>query len=96
MMDENGELWNEVPPHLARLKREHPDEPIDPETPPQREIIEAIKFLQQQHLPGSLLGKWQFPLPGIEVCRPPMMFPTTCRPRPGNGPDAGGAASAIL
>jgi hypothetical protein len=65
--NENDEAWDEIPTHLAKLKEEHPDDPIDPELPPQRRIVQAIRFLKQEHLPGSLLGKWQFPIPHVEV-----------------------------
>ncbi|KAH7385416.1 hypothetical protein DE146DRAFT_636009 [Phaeosphaeria sp. MPI-PUGE-AT-0046c] len=74
---ENAHVWEneEMPAHLLRLKKQNPDKAIDPDTPPQTGVVHAIRYLQQMHLPGSLLGEWQFPLPDIEVFRPPVMFP---------------------
>jgi hypothetical protein len=81
IMDENDEDQNYLPPHLIKLKRNNPNQPIDTDMPPQYRIVEAIKFLKEQKLPGSLLGMWQFPLPEIEVFRSPMMFSAALRPR---------------
>jgi len=76
-MEENNHVWNddEIPEHLQRLKRMNPDAAIDPEMSPEAGVVRAIKFLKQQHLPGSLLGEWQMPLPNVEVFRTPTMFP---------------------
>ncbi|OAL03152.1 hypothetical protein IQ06DRAFT_292370 [Phaeosphaeriaceae sp. SRC1lsM3a] len=77
IVQENAHVWEteDIPAHLLRLKREDPDKAIDPDTPPQTGVVHAIRYLQQMHLPGSLLSEWQFPLPNIEVFRPPVMFP---------------------
>jgi hypothetical protein len=91
-MNDNSAIWTEtgeIPEHLLRTKRAYPNKIIDPEEPPQAEIVKAIKYLKQVHLPGSLLGKWQFPLPDIEVFRPPMMFPAPPRPAFGHNEPVG-------
>jgi len=67
---ENGKVWNSTPIYLLEYKRHHPDDPIDPDMPPAREIVKAIRFLRQHHLAGNLLGEWQMPLPPAKVCRP--------------------------
>lgn len=69
ILDENSKVWNiedDVPLYLREFKRLHPDDVIDPDMPPERELVKAIRFLRQEHLPGSLLGEWQFPFPSIE------------------------------
>jgi hypothetical protein len=75
IMEENDRVWDEIPEHLLRLKRENPGIVLDEDTPPERAIVIAIKFLKQNHLPGSLLGRWQMPLPDIEVFHSPVMIP---------------------
>lgn len=81
IVEENAHVWEteEIPAHLLRLKQQNPGKAIDPDTPPQTGVVHAIRYLQQMHLPGSLLGEWQFPLPNIEVFRPPVMFPAESR-----------------
>ncbi|KAF1850654.1 uncharacterized protein K460DRAFT_350683 [Cucurbitaria berberidis CBS 394.84] len=77
ILDENSAMWtveDNVPKYLRDYKKLHPDKIIDPDAPPPREVVKAIKFLKQAHLPGSLLGEWQFPLPSIEVFRPPPIY----------------------
>ncbi len=59
----------DLPTWLLDRKAKHPTAIIDPEQPPRGDLIKAIEFLKQQHLPGSLLGEWQYPLPSIEVCK---------------------------
>ena len=79
---EDSKPWNDqdgLPRHLMEYKRLHPDAIIDPEMPPESARVQAIKFLKLRHLPGSLLGEWQYPLPSIEVLRPPTMFPPPVR-----------------
>jgi hypothetical protein len=65
IIKKNNDVWNdaEVPEHLLHLKQEHPDLPIDPDMPPTWEVAKAIYFLKQEHLPASLLGEWQYPIP---------------------------------
>ena len=92
-IEENDEVWDDIPEHLLRFKRENPDAIIDPDMPPAREVVKAIRFLKQQHLPGSLLGEWQLPLPDLEVFRPPMMFPTHLKSRLGPNSAADGVSS---
>lgn len=77
IMEENDRVWDEIPEHLLRLKRENPGIVLDEDTPPERAIVIAIKFLKQNHLPGSLLGRWQMPLPDIEVFQSPVMIPSS-------------------
>jgi hypothetical protein len=96
IMDDNDELQNYFPPHLIGLKENNPDDPIDADMPPLRGIVDAIRFLKQHKLPGSLLGKWQFPLPDIEVFRPPTMIPAAPRPRSGNSTAADEAQSTNI
>jgi hypothetical protein len=84
IMEENAKIWNvedEIPGYLLRYKRENPEVAIDPDDPPPQEVVRAIKYLKQMHLPGTLLGEWQFPLPDLEVFRPPMMFPAAFKSR---------------
>lgn len=78
MMDRDAEPWTVeegLPPHLLEMKRRYPHMVMDPDTPPWPERVQAIKFLKQNHLPASLLGEYQFPLPPAEVFRPPVMCP---------------------
>lgn len=81
IMEENENIWpsEEVPDHLQKLKAANPNAAIDPETPPARRLVRAIVFLQQQHLPASLLGEWQFPLPSTQVFMPPVPTPVVRR-----------------
>jgi hypothetical protein len=83
-MIENNKAWDEIPLHLAKLKKEHPDEPINPNLPPLHSLVEAIRFLKQEDLPGSLLGEWQFPLPHVEVLSPKLLsvLPLYSRSKP--------------
>ncbi|CAO2653637.1 Nn.00g030480.m01.CDS01 [Neocucurbitaria sp. VM-36] len=70
IQDENCQVWNvedDIPRYLLEFRRLHLNEIIDPDTPPEREVVKAIRFLRQELLPGSLLGEWQFPLPSIEA-----------------------------
>ena len=81
-MEENSQVWtvdDEIPLHMRQHKRLYPNDIIDPDEPPAREKVKAIKFLMQSHLPGSFLGEWQYPLPSVEVFRPPIMFPAHLR-----------------
>lgn len=76
-MDKNSEVWTvdaDIPTHIQLRKRRHPQDIINPDEPPQREVVKAIKFLKQNNLPGSLLGEWQYPLPSIEVIQTPLVF----------------------
>ncbi|KAF2713197.1 hypothetical protein K504DRAFT_498013 [Pleomassaria siparia CBS 279.74] len=62
----NMDPWHETdenPEHLMELKRRNPGVPINPDMPPQTDLVNAIRYLRQEHLPASLLGEWQFPLP---------------------------------
>lgn len=84
IMEENARVWetqDEIPAHLLRLKQQNPGKAIDPDTPPQTGVVHAIRWLKQMHLPGSLLGEWQFPLPNVEVFRSPVMLPPESLPR---------------
>lgn len=68
IIDEDTRGWEtyaDIPLHLRKLKELHPDVPLDPDMPPQREIVRAIEFLRESGLPGSLLGEWQ-EVPGAE------------------------------
>lgn len=76
-IEDNDRVWDTIPEHLRRMKRENPALVLDEDTPPERAIVQAIKFLKQNHLPGSLLGRWQMPLPEIEVFRAPVMIPSS-------------------
>ena len=69
ILEDNASIWetNEIPEHLLELKRLRPNQVIDPDTPPPREVVKAIHFLKQEHLPASLLGEWQFPLPKADL-----------------------------
>lgn len=69
IMHENIAFANSqfIPAELLQYKQSHPDEIVDPDTPPSREIVRAIQYLMQERLPGSLLGEWQFPLPELQV-----------------------------
>ena len=60
--------------HMHNYKTLHPTAIADPDEPPKHEIVKAISFLKQQRLPGSLLGKWQFPLPSPEVFKLLVLF----------------------
>jgi hypothetical protein len=50
---------NEFPMHIVKWKLEHPDEYIDPETPPPGALRLAYRFLDQEKFSFSLLGLWQ-------------------------------------
>ncbi|KAF2245408.1 hypothetical protein BU26DRAFT_607661 [Trematosphaeria pertusa] len=69
IMHENIAFANSqfIPAELLQYKQSHPDEIVDPDTPPSREIVRAIQYLMQERLPGSLLGEWQFPLPELQT-----------------------------
>lgn len=86
IIKENNEPFygdSELPAHILEIKRQFPSDPIDPDTPPPREIVKAIKYLKQNHLPGSLLGEWQFPMPRVEAFNPlPTPAPTPDAPEP--------------
>ncbi|KAF2796991.1 hypothetical protein K505DRAFT_415371 [Melanomma pulvis-pyrius CBS 109.77] len=86
IIKENNELFygdDELPAHILELKRQFPNDPIDPDTPPPQEIVKAIKYLMQNHLPCSLLGEWQFPMPRVEAFNPlPTPTPTPDAPEP--------------
>jgi hypothetical protein len=75
IMEENDVVWDEIPQHLQAIKNAHPELVLDEGTPSERAIVDTIRFLKQERLPSSLLGRWQFPLPDIEVFRAPNMFP---------------------
>jgi hypothetical protein len=51
--------------HFQEWKRQHPGEPLDPDLPPPKDLLKAVQYLRQECLPGSLLGEWQFSLPGM-------------------------------
>lgn len=56
IINENIQVWynqDDIPEYLRQLKREHPEEPVDPDTPPPHEVMKAINYLKQEHLPGS-------------------------------------------
>ncbi|KAF2732922.1 hypothetical protein EJ04DRAFT_577998 [Polyplosphaeria fusca] len=38
-----------------------PDEVVDPDAVPPAALVKAIQYLRQEHLPGCLLGEFQFP-----------------------------------
>jgi hypothetical protein len=83
IMSDNSVVWtklSQVPKHLVEKKRANFSAVVDPEEPTQSDLVNAIKFLKQLHLPGSLLGKWQFPLPDVEVFQPPMLLSLTPSP----------------
>ncbi|KAF1940548.1 hypothetical protein EJ02DRAFT_423884 [Clathrospora elynae] len=78
ILGENSDHWHvedDIPRHSKEFHRLYPNEIVDPDEPPKREVVKAIRYLKQQSLPGSLLGEWQTPLPAIEVFRSPTMFP---------------------
>ncbi|PSN71296.1 hypothetical protein BS50DRAFT_631279 [Corynespora cassiicola Philippines] len=52
-------------------KGQKPEDSIDPEEPLGFEVVDAIKYLKQKHLPASLLGKWQLPLPDEDIFKDP-------------------------
>ncbi|KAI0571609.1 hypothetical protein A1F97_08913 [Pyrenophora tritici-repentis] len=72
IIEKNGQAWNtdeDIPLYYRELKRRNPDAIIDPDQPPPAQVVRAIKFLKQQHLPGTLLGEWST-LPSVQVFRP--------------------------
>jgi hypothetical protein len=86
IMDENAHVWDDgdIPQHIRDFQRWRPGEVVDPDWPPQDGVVRAIRWLKQEHFPGSLLGEWQFPLPDLEVFRPPVMFPAKLKLRLGH------------
>jgi hypothetical protein len=70
VMSEKHRVWagaGDIPEFLREYKSKYANVAVDPDTPPPRERVKAIRFLRQMRLPGSLLGEWQFPLPSLEV-----------------------------
>ncbi|KAL6703368.1 hypothetical protein ACN47E_009710 [Coniothyrium glycines] len=70
IQSEDSKPWNvedPLPKHVEDYKMRNRNMMVDPDSPPPAEIVQAIKFLRQEHLPCSLLGEWQYPLPPIEV-----------------------------
>ncbi|CAE7027215.1 hypothetical protein PTT_10951 [Pyrenophora teres f. teres 0-1] len=69
IIEKNSRVWDteeDIPLYYRKLKRENPDAIIDPDQPPPAQVVRAIKFLKQEHLPGDLLGKWST-LPSVQV-----------------------------
>ncbi|RYO69628.1 hypothetical protein AA0113_g4028 [Alternaria arborescens] len=79
IMAENARVWtdDEIPPYFKEYRRRYPKAIIDPDEPPPQCVVEAIAFLKQNSLPGSLLGEWQT-MPAVEVFNnpAPFYFPT--------------------
>jgi hypothetical protein len=87
IMTDNDRTWAtvvDIPEHLVGCRSEHSGIPIDPDCPPARELVQAIRFLKQEHLPVNILGEWQFKLPDLEVFQALTMFPPSFRPQPRN------------
>ena len=57
-MKENEVIWDNPPYHILKMKARNSDQAIDPDTPPPGATRYALKFLQQEGLPASLLGQW--------------------------------------
>ena len=63
-MKDNGEVWSvddNIPKHMLRYRIEHPGAAVDPEAPPIRELVNAIKFLQWKHLQEVYWENGNFP-----------------------------------
>ncbi|CAN9363769.1 unnamed protein product [Alternaria alternata] len=75
IMAENARVWtdDEIPPYFKEYRRRYPKAIIDPDEPPPQCVVEAIAFLKQNSLPGSLLGEWQT-MPAVEVFNNPAPF----------------------
>ncbi|KAF1830116.1 hypothetical protein BDW02DRAFT_601950 [Decorospora gaudefroyi] len=65
-----GDFEEDFHAYFDFLKRNNPDGIVDPEQPPPKEVVKAIRFLKQHSLPGSLLGCWQYPLPPFKDIAP--------------------------
>lgn len=57
-MKENEVIWDNPPYHILKMKARNSNQAIDPDTPPPGATRYALKFLQQEGLPASLLGQW--------------------------------------
>ena len=57
-MKENEVIWDNPPYHILKMKARNSNQAIDPDTPPPAATRYALKFLQQEGLPASLLGQW--------------------------------------
>jgi len=57
-MKENKVIWDNPPYHILKMKARNSNQAIDPDTPPPGATRYALKFLQQEGLPASLLGQW--------------------------------------
>jgi hypothetical protein len=60
-IDECCTPWQDpedFPNHIRSLSR--CGKVVDPDQPPTQAVLQAIFYLRQNHLPGSLLGDWQF------------------------------------
>jgi hypothetical protein len=75
IMAENARVWtdDEIPPYFKEYRRRYPKAIIDPDEPPPQCVVEAMAFLKQNSLPGSLLGEWQT-MPAVEVFHNPNPF----------------------
>ncbi|CAN9191656.1 unnamed protein product [Alternaria alternata] len=75
IMAENARVWtdDEIPPYFKEYRRRYPKAIVDPDEPPPQCVVEAIAFLKQNSLPGSLLGEWQT-MPAVEVFNNPAPF----------------------
>ncbi|KAG9195141.1 cytosolic phospholipase A2 [Alternaria panax] len=75
IMAENARVWpdDEIPPYFREYRERYPKAIIDPDEPPPQAVVEAIAFLKQNSLPGSLLGEWQT-MPKVEVFYHPNTF----------------------
>ncbi|CAN9407653.1 unnamed protein product [Alternaria alternata] len=75
IMAENARVWtdDEIPPYFKEYRRRYPKTIIDPDEPPPQCVVEAMAFLKQNSLPGSLLGEWQT-MPAVEVFNNPNPF----------------------
>ncbi|KAB2104577.1 hypothetical protein AG0111_0g6535 [Alternaria gaisen] len=75
ILAENARVWTDdgVPPYFKEYRRRYPKAIIDPDEPPPQCVVEAVAFLKQNSLPGSLLGEWQT-MPAVEVFHNPNPF----------------------
>ncbi|KAL1795943.1 hypothetical protein ACET3X_006167 [Alternaria dauci] len=67
ILAENARVWtdDEIPVYFRIYRKRYPTAIIDPDEPSPQSVIEAIAFLMQNNLPGSLLGEWQT-VPAVE------------------------------
>ncbi|KAF2870858.1 hypothetical protein BDV95DRAFT_70080 [Massariosphaeria phaeospora] len=96
ILAENSDV-HDIPQYIWDLKEEFPDKPIDPDMPPPEEVVKAIKYLRQEHLPASLLGEWQFRLPRVEIAKPrPLSKPSHASPLSTSGDGLNKSSSLTL